>query len=197
MISVTATPLRLSGITSIIQSRSASYALTQSYNTDISYHTQQPSLCRKLHSMQPINSSPKYHGLNFCCTALPLFASYQIRNLWHLVPHRCGRGTIDTISGTSTPNNSLHTSCPHNKIVPNNLKGKSKTSQDWLTRQLNDPYVQRARKFNYRYVMHWNALFTPSGSGKVWWENYFWREYRMNDTRLGPYMYSLQKSFLH
>lgn len=36
------------------------------------------------------------------------------------------------------------------KVQPNNLKGKSKTSQDWLTRQLNDPYVKRSRYDNYR-----------------------------------------------
>jgi len=45
----------------------------------------------------------------------------------------------------------LHTttSCPK-KVVPSNLKGKSKGSQEWLTRQLNDPYVLKARTENYR-----------------------------------------------
>ena len=38
------------------------------------------------------------------------------------------------------------------KIVPTNLKGKSKGSQLWLTRQLNDPYVARAFKESYRLV---------------------------------------------
>lgn len=36
------------------------------------------------------------------------------------------------------------------KIVPNNLKGKSKSSQEWLTRQLNDVYVKKSRYYNYR-----------------------------------------------
>ncbi|XP_018024597.1 rRNA methyltransferase 2, mitochondrial [Hyalella azteca] len=36
------------------------------------------------------------------------------------------------------------------KIVPSNLRGKSRTAQDWLTRQLNDPYVAKARRLNYR-----------------------------------------------
>ncbi|XP_058818142.1 rRNA methyltransferase 2, mitochondrial [Topomyia yanbarensis] len=36
------------------------------------------------------------------------------------------------------------------KIVPSNLKGKKKSSQEWLTRQLNDPYVERAKIMNYR-----------------------------------------------
>lgn len=29
--------------------------------------------------------------------------------------------------------------------VPTNLKGKKKSSQEWLTRQLADPYVERAK----------------------------------------------------
>lgn len=36
------------------------------------------------------------------------------------------------------------------KIVPSNLKNKSKSSQEWLTRQLNDPYIARAKMENYR-----------------------------------------------
>ncbi|XP_037922556.1 rRNA methyltransferase 2, mitochondrial isoform X2 [Hermetia illucens] len=38
----------------------------------------------------------------------------------------------------------------HAKVVPNNLKGKSKSSQEWLTRQLSDPYVEKAKIMNYR-----------------------------------------------
>ncbi|CAL1263233.1 unnamed protein product [Larinioides sclopetarius] len=36
------------------------------------------------------------------------------------------------------------------KIVPNNLKGKSKSSQDWITRQLNDEFVKKSRYHGYR-----------------------------------------------
>ncbi|XP_019554606.3 rRNA methyltransferase 2, mitochondrial [Aedes albopictus] len=36
------------------------------------------------------------------------------------------------------------------KVVPTNLKGKSKSSQQWLVRQLNDPYVEKAKMLNYR-----------------------------------------------
>ncbi|XP_055931026.1 rRNA methyltransferase 2, mitochondrial-like [Argiope bruennichi] len=36
------------------------------------------------------------------------------------------------------------------KTVPTNLKGKSKSSQEWLTRQLNDEYVKRSRYHGYR-----------------------------------------------
>ncbi|ALC47340.1 CG11447 [Drosophila busckii] len=36
------------------------------------------------------------------------------------------------------------------KQQPRNLKGRSKSSQDWLTRQLADPYVEKARMMNYR-----------------------------------------------
>jgi len=41
-------------------------------------------------------------------------------------------------------------SVQHAKQQPNNLKGKSKSSQEWLTRQLADPYVEKARMLNYR-----------------------------------------------
>lgn len=36
------------------------------------------------------------------------------------------------------------------KEVPNNLKNKSKTAQDWLARQLSDEYVKKARIHNFR-----------------------------------------------
>lgn len=38
----------------------------------------------------------------------------------------------------------------HAKQQANNLKGKSKSSQDWLIRQLADPYVEKARMLNFR-----------------------------------------------
>ena len=44
----------------------------------------------------------------------------------------------------------LHTSARLCKTIPNNLKGRSASSQQWLTRQLNDPYVKKARYANYR-----------------------------------------------
>lgn len=37
------------------------------------------------------------------------------------------------------------------KELPKNLKGRSKSSQEWLMRQLADPYVEKARMLNYRY----------------------------------------------
>ncbi|KAJ4443252.1 rRNA methyltransferase 2, mitochondrial [Periplaneta americana] len=36
------------------------------------------------------------------------------------------------------------------KEIPRNLKGRSKSSQEWLTRQLADPYVEKAKLSNYR-----------------------------------------------
>lgn len=36
------------------------------------------------------------------------------------------------------------------KQIPRNLKGKSKSSQEWLTRQLADPYVEKAKMMNLR-----------------------------------------------
>jgi hypothetical protein len=37
------------------------------------------------------------------------------------------------------------------KEVPKDLKGRTKSSQEWLTRQLADPYVEKAKMLNYRY----------------------------------------------
>lgn len=36
------------------------------------------------------------------------------------------------------------------KVQPKNVKGKSKCAQDWLTRQLNDPFVKQSRYDQYR-----------------------------------------------
>ncbi|ODM95658.1 rRNA methyltransferase 2, mitochondrial, partial [Orchesella cincta] len=44
----------------------------------------------------------------------------------------------------------IHLSCCVFKVVPSNLKGKSKSSQEWMARQLNDPYVKKAHDMNYR-----------------------------------------------
>lgn len=33
--------------------------------------------------------------------------------------------------------------------VPTNLKGKSKSSQEWITRQLTDPYIEKAKVRNF------------------------------------------------
>ncbi|KAF2360902.1 Ribosomal RNA large subunit methyltransferase E [Trinorchestia longiramus] len=44
----------------------------------------------------------------------------------------------------------VHVSVVQHKIVPKNLGGRSRTAQDWLTRQLNDPYVHKAHRLNYR-----------------------------------------------
>lgn len=55
------------------------------------------------------------------------------------------------LAGTVPIVTCLHTSCAVFKVVPKNLKGKSKSSQDWLTRQLNDPYVKLAKQHQYRY----------------------------------------------
>lgn len=45
----------------------------------------------------------------------------------------------------------FHTSC-HSlaKIIPKNAKGGSSTR--WLTRQLADPFIELARKQNFRWV---------------------------------------------
>lgn len=42
------------------------------------------------------------------------------------------------------------TSINYAKTIPRNLKGKSKSSQEWLTRQLADPYVEKAKMMNFR-----------------------------------------------
>lgn len=33
--------------------------------------------------------------------------------------------------------------------APTNLKGKSKSSQEWITRQLTDPYIEKAKVRNF------------------------------------------------
>jgi hypothetical protein len=53
---------------------------------------------------------------------------------------------------------SVHKSASLSKKVPERLKGRSKSSQDWLIRQMNDPYVSKAKMENYRFV---NKLFPP------------------------------------
>jgi hypothetical protein len=60
----------------------------------------------------------------------------------------CGRGIRE-----------FHRTFEVAKTVPKNLKGKSKSSQEWLTRQLNDPYVKKAQEMNYRWVWvnNWNV----------------------------------------
>lgn len=44
----------------------------------------------------------------------------------------------------------LTTSVCRCKKVPTNLKGKGSSSTHWMTRQLNDPYVEKAKMMNYR-----------------------------------------------
>ncbi|KAF3429500.1 hypothetical protein E2986_05396 [Frieseomelitta varia] len=46
--------------------------------------------------------------------------------------------------------NNLHTCAVLFREVPRNLKGKKHSSQLWLTRQLQDPYVEKAKRENYR-----------------------------------------------
>lgn len=36
--------------------------------------------------------------------------------------------------------------------VPTNLKGKTKSSQEWIIRQLADPYVERAKASRRKHV---------------------------------------------
>lgn len=44
----------------------------------------------------------------------------------------------------------MHTGCALFKETPRNLKGKKHSSQLWLTRQMRDPYVEKAKQENYR-----------------------------------------------
>ncbi|XP_054707537.1 rRNA methyltransferase 2, mitochondrial-like [Uloborus diversus] len=54
------------------------------------------------------------------------------------------------MSLTPTFYRKISTSICRLKIVPSNLKGKSKSSQDWITRQLNDEYVKKSKYDRYR-----------------------------------------------
>ena len=44
----------------------------------------------------------------------------------------------------------IHTCCRLFYQKPNNIKNKKLSSQNWLIRQLKDPYVEKAKKANYR-----------------------------------------------
>ncbi|XP_032689072.1 rRNA methyltransferase 2, mitochondrial isoform X2 [Odontomachus brunneus] len=44
----------------------------------------------------------------------------------------------------------VHTCCTLLKETPQNLKSKKHSSQQWLARQLRDPYVEKARQEKYR-----------------------------------------------
>jgi len=49
---------------------------------------------------------------------------------------------------------SVSTSYPRRKKVPDiKLKGRSKSSQEWLIRQMTDPYVELTKKNNFRYCI--------------------------------------------
>lgn len=41
-------------------------------------------------------------------------------------------------------------SCALKTVIPNNLKGKGSSSNDWIARQLSDPYVDKAKQMNLR-----------------------------------------------
>lgn len=43
--------------------------------------------------------------------------------------------------------------------VPTNLKGKKKSSQEWLTRQLTDPYVERAKVRKLKHILMFTKYF--------------------------------------
>lgn len=45
---------------------------------------------------------------------------------------------------------SVYTNCALLKETPRSLKGKKHSSQLWLTRQIRDPYVEKAKQENYR-----------------------------------------------
>lgn len=52
---------------------------------------------------------------------------------------------------SSVSKKGLHTTLKHfKKVTPNDLKGKGTSSAHWLTRQLADPYVEKAKIMNYR-----------------------------------------------
>lgn len=39
------------------------------------------------------------------------------------------------------------------KKIPDSMKGRKKSSQDWLVRQFNDEYVMKAKMENFRYTL--------------------------------------------
>ncbi|XP_071522020.1 rRNA methyltransferase 2, mitochondrial isoform X2 [Panulirus ornatus] len=75
-------------------------------------------------------------------------------SLWNVLQtyHFCASCIKNKIASPWNVLQTYHfgTSCIKNKIIPKNLKGRSKSSQDWLTRQLNDPYVKLAKYKQFR-----------------------------------------------
>ncbi|CAG7835781.1 unnamed protein product [Allacma fusca] len=66
--------------------------------------------------------------------------------LWGARPgNRIGIRGIETTIRTGL----FHTTGT-SRVIPDNLKGKSTSSQHWMTRHLNDPYVAKAIKMGYR-----------------------------------------------
>ncbi|KAK7080168.1 rRNA methyltransferase 2, mitochondrial [Halocaridina rubra] len=68
------------------------------------------------------------------------------QHYWHLRNHSEMKWNRTLILSVKL----FHTSTVLHKIIPKSLKGKSKSSQDWLTRQLNDPYVKLAHQEQFR-----------------------------------------------
>lgn len=53
------------------------------------------------------------------------------------------------------------------KVILKNAKSKSVSSQEWLNRQLTDPYVEKSKMMNYRLVLPYSFYI----SLKFWLPN--------------------------
>lgn len=84
-------------------------------------------------------NSPNLNGLNMINVYLQFVHTVRA--------HNC-TGIVKTIS----------TTYQLSKELPKNLKGRNKSSQEWLMRQLADPYVEKARRLNYRYYYLFKTL---------------------------------------
>ncbi|KAK3594381.1 hypothetical protein CHS0354_009673 [Potamilus streckersoni] len=62
----------------------------------------------------------------------------------------CGNSSLILRCFSVTLERNIHISFKIHKKSPENLKGKKLSSQLWLRRQLNDPYVQKSRVENWR-----------------------------------------------
>ncbi|XP_054160174.1 rRNA methyltransferase 2, mitochondrial-like [Oppia nitens] len=87
-----------------------------------------------------------------------------------------------------------------NKTTLKNTSGKSQSSQDWLRRQMNDPYVKKARYNNYRarsvfklmemdnkyQILHPSMIVVECGAAPGSWTQYIVKQLKLDAENTYP-----------
>lgn len=93
--------------------------------------------------------SPQCAAISSCALqALLQHSPLQHKSLQYAVSNK-----LHYASPTTQQSSMLHTSSSLSKVVPTRFKPRSSSANTWLTRQLNDPYVKKAHKLSYRWVV--------------------------------------------